>query len=264
MECDTPKAFPEYQYYSMYFPTSAARHLATIPGLPNIPPEHVVALVPSPRRSLFCLVTRNSIAVWVVRVRCRPQYACLNSCSPGPQPAASLALHSRTPTSILEHGENLDAWWSPESDRIVIKVRFGTAGGSWNAHRPCRCQTSDSYLVLVSVEYKADELVCGPPNVSLNAQRSFLAGPGEGLPMKAISLHFEGVVRVEGELLRWEYVCPWVRREFNVGSRLAYRQGRIISFSLLRRPPLYRECLGRRTKRVWTQRTRLRWDTTPG
>lgn len=30
--------------------------------------------------------------------------------------------------------------------------------------------------------------------------RNFLAGPGEGLPLQSISLHFEGVVRVEGTL----------------------------------------------------------------
>ncbi|TEB39050.1 RIC1-domain-containing protein [Coprinellus micaceus] len=148
----------------MYFPIAAARQLASTPALPNIPPEKVIALVPSPRRSLFCLVTRNGLAIWVVR------------------PAAALAFLSRTPTSILEHGENLDAWWSPEGDKIVVK-------------------TSDSYLVLVSVEYKEDQLVCGAPNISLNAQRSFLAGPGEGLPMQAVVLHFEGVIRVEGELL---------------------------------------------------------------
>lgn len=148
----------------MYFPISAAKQLATIPALPNIPPEKVTALVPSPRKSLFCLVTRNGIAVWGVR------------------PTAALAFLSRTPTSILEHGENLDAWWSPDSDRIVIK-------------------TSESYLVLVSAEYTADELVCSAPNVSVDAQRNFLAGPGEGMPMQAVKLHFEGVVRVEGELL---------------------------------------------------------------
>jgi len=33
-------------------------------------------------------------------------------------------------------------------------------------------------------------------------QRNFLAGPGEGIPLHSVSLYFEGVVRVEGTLLR--------------------------------------------------------------
>lgn len=36
----------------------------------------------------------------------------------------------------------------------------------------------------------------------MQAMRTFLAGPGEGLPLQPLSLHFEGVVRVEGTLLR--------------------------------------------------------------
>jgi RAB6A-GEF complex partner protein 1 len=53
----------------MYFPTSAARQLSTVPALPNLPPELVVQLVPSPRKDLFCLLTRNGIAIWRIRVR---------------------------------------------------------------------------------------------------------------------------------------------------------------------------------------------------
>lgn len=36
----------------------------------------------------------------------------------------------------------------------------------------------------------------------MNTQRSFVAGPGEGLPFRGVSLNFEGVVRVEGNVLR--------------------------------------------------------------
>jgi RAB6A-GEF complex partner protein 1 len=39
------------------------------------------------------------------------------------QPSTVLAFLSRTPTSLIEHGRNVDAWWSPDSDRIVVKVR---------------------------------------------------------------------------------------------------------------------------------------------
>jgi len=53
------------------------------------------------------------------------------------------------------------------------------------------------------VEYKQEEYTLKHPHVSANAQQTFLAGPGEGLPLQAINLHFEGVVRVDGELLRY-------------------------------------------------------------
>ena len=43
------------------------------------------------------------------------------------------------------------------------------------------------------------------PALPPNAQRNFLASPGEGLPLQAISLVFDGVVRVEGTLLRYVF-----------------------------------------------------------
>lgn len=52
----------------MYFPTSTARVLSTVPALPNIPPEPVITLQAGPRKYLFCTLTRNGIAVWAVRV----------------------------------------------------------------------------------------------------------------------------------------------------------------------------------------------------
>lgn len=63
-------------------------------------------------------------------------------------------------------------------------------------------QTSDSFLVLVSVEYSPDEIVYASTPLPVNTQRSFVAGPGEGLPFRGVSLNFEGVVRVEGNVLR--------------------------------------------------------------
>ncbi|TFK76753.1 RIC1-domain-containing protein [Pluteus cervinus] len=148
----------------MYFPTSAAVQLSTVPALPNLPPEPVAYLAPSPRKSLFCTVTRNGIAVWRVR------------------PAAVLAFLTRTPTSIIDHGENRIAHWSPDGTKIVI-------------------QTSESFLVLISVEYRPDESVYKVPPLPPTAQRNFLAGPGEALPLQSISLQFEGVIRIEGTLL---------------------------------------------------------------
>ena len=53
----------------MYFPTSAAKRLSTVPPLPNIPLENALGIIPSPRKSFFALLTRNGVAVWRVRVR---------------------------------------------------------------------------------------------------------------------------------------------------------------------------------------------------
>ncbi|KAF8807681.1 RIC1-domain-containing protein [Phlegmacium glaucopus] len=149
----------------MYFPTSTARQLATTAALPNIPTELVIALASNPRKSLFCTLTRTVVALWLGR------------------PSCLLSILTRTPTSILNHGDNVDVWWSPDGNRIVIK-------------------TSQSFLVLVSLEFKTEQVVY---NSSLllpsNTQRNFLSGPGEGLPFNSVSLHLEGVIRVEGTLM---------------------------------------------------------------
>ncbi|KAJ3810381.1 hypothetical protein F5876DRAFT_65687 [Lentinula aff. lateritia] len=149
----------------MYFPTSTARRLSTVPALPNIPPENVLTICPSPRKSLFCTLTRNGISIWRVR------------------PSANLAFLSRTPISIIDHGENREAHWSPDGSRIVIK-------------------TSDSYLVLLTVIFHPNETSYQAPPLSANARRNFLAGSGEAFPLSSVSLQFEGVIRVEGTLVR--------------------------------------------------------------
>ena len=108
---------------------------------------------------------------------------------------------SRTPTSILNHGDNLHVWWSPDGNRIVIKVGSLHLACQMSASQ-CAIQTSESYLVLVSVVFDVDETVYATSPLPSNTQRNFLAGPGEGLPFHSINLHFEGVVRVEGGLVR--------------------------------------------------------------
>ncbi|KAJ6626842.1 RIC1-domain-containing protein [Mycena sp. CBHHK59/15] len=150
----------------MYFPTTTARQLSSIPALPNIPPESekLVCLVPSPRKSLFCTLSRTGVSIWRVR------------------PSTVLAYLCRTPTSVLDHGENIAVHWAPDGGRIII-------------------QTSQSYLVLITVVYLADTPIYVPPP-SPNASRNyFLPGPGEALPLQCVSLRFEGVIRVEGGLI---------------------------------------------------------------
>ncbi|KAK1232383.1 WD40 repeat protein [Marasmius sp. AFHP31] len=145
----------------MYFPTATARRLSTVPALPNIPPEPTLAISPSPRKSLFCAITRNGLSVWRVR------------------PPALLAFLSRTPASIIDHGENKQPYWSPDGRRI----------------------TTESFLVLINVSYHSDEAVYQFQQPTSPTQKNFLPGPGEGFPLTGVHLHFEGVIRIEGNLV---------------------------------------------------------------
>lgn len=52
----------------MYFPTSTARQLSSAPPIP-VPVERTIALVPSPRKTLFATLTKKSVSVWRQRVR---------------------------------------------------------------------------------------------------------------------------------------------------------------------------------------------------
>ncbi|KAF8490724.1 RIC1-domain-containing protein [Gautieria morchelliformis] len=148
----------------MYFPTATARKLSAHPSLPHALPHPTIALSPSPRKSLFVALTKDSLSVWRVR------------------PFVVLAYLSRTSTSLLEHGENKMASWSPDGNRIVI-------------------ETVDSHLVLVVVEYSSASTPYRASRLSAAAQRQFLPGPGEGPPIQSVSLQFEGVVRIDGGIL---------------------------------------------------------------
>jgi hypothetical protein len=64
-------------------------------------------------------------------------------------------------------------------------------------------QTTKSYLVLASLRQKPDEIPYGTPRLGSSTLRTFLPGPGEALPLQALVIHFEGVIRIEGNLLRW-------------------------------------------------------------
>ncbi|KAH7883853.1 RIC1-domain-containing protein [Phlebopus sp. FC_14] len=148
----------------MYFPTSAARQLSSVPALPDVPPESVLCLQPSPRRSLFCALTKHALTIWRVR------------------PPAPLAYLSRSQTSLSEHGRNLAVTWSPDGSRIII-------------------QTTSSYLILVTIDFTPHAASYQPPEVAQGAQRNFLAGAGEGRHLQSLSLALEGVIRAEGRVL---------------------------------------------------------------
>ena len=66
------------------------------------------------------------------------------------------------------------------------------------------------------MEFNQDEVVYASPPLPPATQRNFLAGPGEGVSFHAISLNFEGVVRVEGTLLRF---VPAVGRVLTFAKR---------------------------------------------
>ncbi|KAI0803143.1 RIC1-domain-containing protein [Irpex lacteus] len=155
----------------MYFPTSTARQLSSAPPIP-VPVEQTIALVPSPRKTLFATLTKKSVSVWRQR------------------PSAVLAHLARTATSVEEHGDNVSMEWSPDGNRIVI-------------------QTTLSYLILVTVDVNPEEIAYRTPPLPVAAQRHFLPGAGEGLPLPSMSLFLEGVIRIEGALLS---VSP--RREY--------------------------------------------------
>lgn len=124
------------------------------------------------------------------------------------QPSAVLAYLARTPTSIFEHGENRDAYWSPDGTHIVITVcssRF-----QLHRHPQTGSQTTGSYLVLVSVQHSPNEPVSQSASSSNN---TFHAGPGEGFPLTYVGLQFEGVIKVDGTLVRY-YSCAPRRREY--------------------------------------------------
>ncbi|KAI6045080.1 RIC1-domain-containing protein [Pisolithus marmoratus] len=147
----------------MYFPTSAARQLCTIPALPDAKAEALLCIEPNPRKSLFCALTRSELTVWRVR------------------PSAPLAHLERSETSLNKHGENVAATWSPDGSRIVI-------------------QTTRPYLVLVTIEYVPENFAYHAPEIVQGTQRKFLSGPGEAQALQSLSLAFEGVIRTDGNV----------------------------------------------------------------
>lgn len=72
----------------MYFPTGVARKLAQATAVADSADDEIVSVAPSPRKSLFCTVTRNGVSLWRVRVR--------RLCVPHPRPR-SFSPHSPQP-----------------------------------------------------------------------------------------------------------------------------------------------------------------------
>ncbi|KAH9895558.1 RIC1-domain-containing protein [Epithele typhae] len=153
----------------MYFPTSAARQLSSVPPLP-LSSEHVFAIVPSPRKTLFASLTRSGLTLWRVR------------------PSGVLAHLERTTTSIAEHGENLRLHWSPEGQRIIVQIV------------PC-----PGYA-----RVQCERAAYQSPPLAPNAARHFLPGAGEALPFQSLCLRMEGVIRIDGSLLSVSPRKDWI------------------------------------------------------
>ncbi|KAG8888127.1 hypothetical protein FRB98_008319 [Tulasnella sp. 332] len=149
----------------MYFATSAAKHLSSAPAISTAGSSPLVHIASNARKTLFCAISGDAISVWRVR------------------PAVVLAHLARTPVSVVTHGLNRVANWSPDGNRIVV-------------------QTSTSHLVLIAVLYPTSSYApYAAPPMPASAQRHFLPGAGEGHLLPSVSLRFEGVVRIEGNIL---------------------------------------------------------------
>ena len=185
----------------MYFPTSVARQFCTVPSLPNATPEPVLGITPSPHRSLFCTLTRDGIAIW--RVRVRPTFARLNF-----HPDTHHLALGHPHVSFKNIDEREGAWRKPICSLVHRWNTNRHSGACSRMPNVTSCslrsplQTSKSYLVLASLRQKPDEIVYGTPRSGSSALRTFLPGPGEALPLQALVIHFEGVIRIEGSLLR--------------------------------------------------------------
>lgn len=55
----------------------------------------------------------------------------------------------------------------------------------------------------MTVDVNAEEIAYRTPPLPVAAQRHFLPGAGEGLPLPSMSLFLEGVIRIEGALIRY-------------------------------------------------------------
>lgn len=81
------------------------------------------------------------------------------------------------------------------------------------------------------------------------SQRNFLPGPGEALPLQSVSLHFEGVIFVDGNLLRYAECLSAVN--CNSGPRLlVYPPARITFFSPPEPLVLYNGYLGQNLEKI--------------
>lgn len=91
--------------------------------------------------------------------------------------------------------------WAPDASKLVIEVC--PRRSRLRDHLTRRLQTDKSHLLLVNVSYSKDA-ADAPYDASRipRAPKLFLPGPGEGIPLQRIVLELEGVVAIDGGILR--------------------------------------------------------------
>ena len=163
----------------MYFPTGTARKFAQASAVPLGHETEIISLAPSPRRSLFCTVTRDGVALWRVRVRrqcpypasayawtlCSRRLSLRTSRAPPPLSKSTartkLFTGLRTPANSLFRSV-ADACFAGRSDvlprrqtsRISFSSRFSTLENMGAHHtmlRDCLVRLVISGLVLAKV-----------------------------------------------------------------------------------------------------------------
>lgn len=118
-------------------------------------------------------------------------------------------------------------------------------------------QTTGSYLVLVTPVYSPNETPYKFVPAASTTDRHFLPGPGEALPLQSVSLRFEGVIRIEGQLLRYARLSPChvrgKRQELMTHS--VYHLARNTSYSpprILLQSNVSHGRLSKKTNQSWT------------
>ena len=95
--------------------------------------------------------------------------------------------------------------WSPDSTKIVIQVCSVVMLRRERGMSHTRTQTTQSYLVFITMHGDPNERPYQTPAHSIGSQKDFLPGPGEGVPIPSLTLHFEGVINIQGTLLRCDF-----------------------------------------------------------
>ena len=110
----------------MYWPTGTARRLAQASAVPAGHDTEIIAFAPSPRKSLFCTVTRDGLALWRVRVRPAPISSNTTSTSYS-RPSSSRT--SRVPPILLRNMAKTKPY-------IGHRTRVGLSSRSAGCHDP--------------------------------------------------------------------------------------------------------------------------------
>jgi hypothetical protein len=101
----------------MYWPTSAARQI----DCPEVGQKHgIQAVRPSKRGNFFVSFTKDTLAVWDVRVS---SFVPIKGIELINQPTVIQAVAIRCEKSLERWGENLDVIWASDGRGLIVLVR---------------------------------------------------------------------------------------------------------------------------------------------